>query len=65
MIRGMVVRMKEHDKRFKLKKGDVLEAHPYQYDHNKLVVVRRLSDDFDPECTVYRHQVEVLIETRS
>jgi len=57
----MIVRLKEDDERFKMKKGDVLEVRPYQYDpHEKLTVIRRLSDDFDPCCNVYRSDVEVL-----
>jgi hypothetical protein len=56
----MIVRIKEDDFRFKLKKGDVLEVHVYAYDPGKYTVVRRLSDDYDPECNVYSYQVERL-----
>lgn len=57
----MIVRMKDDDTRMGLKKGDVLEVTPYWLDPaDKLTVVRRLSDDFDPSCNVYRSQVEVI-----
>lgn len=61
----MIVRMKQDDERMSLRKGDVLEVVPYPLDPaEKFTVLRRLSDDFDPECNVYRHQVEV-IQSRS
>ena len=56
----MIVRMKENDSRFQLKKGDVLLVQPYCLDETKLSVIKRLSDDFDPECNVYKYEVEVL-----
>lgn len=57
----IIVRMTEDDERFNLKKGDVLEVHTYWLDPgSKFTVVRRLSDDYDPGCNVYRSQVEVL-----
>ncbi len=54
-----VVRMKEDDLPFGLKKGDLLEVKPYWLDpEDKFTVIRRLTDNFDPNCNVYRHQVE-------
>ena len=54
-----VVRMKEDDEQMGLKKGDLLEVQPYWMDpSDKFTVIRRLSDNFDPSCNVYRTQVE-------
>lgn len=55
-----VVRLKEDDPEFKLKKGDLLEVKPYPLDpSSKFTVIRRLTDNYDPECNVYRSQVEL------
>lgn len=52
-------RLKDDDEWFGMAKGDVLECKPYWLDPSaKLEVVRRVSDGFDPQCTVYRYQVE-------
>lgn len=57
--RTVLLRLKEDDPRFGLKKGDVLECVPYWLDpSDKWTVLRRVSDGFDPSCNVYRHQVE-------
>lgn len=54
----MLVKLKEDDERFKLKAGDVLEVEPYWLDpSDKFMVIRRVSDGFDPMCNVYRSQV--------
>lgn len=54
-----LLRLKEDDPRFGLKAGDILECKPYWLDpSDKWTVIRRVSDSFDPECNVYRHQVE-------
>lgn len=54
-----VVRLKEDDPNFNLKKGELLEVEPYCLDpSSKFTVIRRLTDGFDPECNVYRTQVE-------
>lgn len=58
VYRTHIVRLKEDDTRFKLKAGDLLLVHKYAYDEGKYTVVCRLSDHFDPECNVYRNQVE-------
>lgn len=53
--------MKEDEPLFKLKQGDVLEVKPYRLSpYTKVTVVKRLSDGFDPFCTVRREQVEIL-----
>ena len=56
----MIVRLKEDDSRFKLKKGDLLEVIRYWLDPGKYTVLRRISDNYDPECNVYSSQVERL-----
>ena len=57
---GILVRLKEDDERFKLKKGDVLRVVRYQYDNEKYTVLERVSDGYDPECNVYFSQVDRL-----
>jgi hypothetical protein len=56
-------RLKDDDPRMGLTAGDVLECEPYWLDPDKLTVIRRISDDFDPECNVYRTHVETLNPT--
>lgn len=53
----MMVRMREDDKRFKLKKNDLLEVTRYWLDPQKLTVIQRVSDGYDPQCNVYTSQV--------
>lgn len=49
------------DPRFGLKAGDVLEVRPYTFaPDEKYTVVRRVSDDFDPCCNVYRSDVRLV-----
>lgn len=56
----MIVRFKENDPRFKIKKGDVFFAKPYWLDPgDKVTLIKRLSDDFDPCCNAYRCQIEI------
>jgi len=55
-----IVRLKKDDRRFKLKAGDLLEVVPYSLDPGKYTVIRRLSDDYDPECNVYSYEVETV-----
>lgn len=54
----------EDDPHVGLEAGDELECEPYWLDpDSKLIVKRRVHDGFDPECTVYRHQVGVIHST--
>lgn len=48
----------DDDLRMGLHKGDVLLCVPYWLDPDKLTVIRREADGFDPCCNVYRSQVE-------
>jgi hypothetical protein len=50
-------RLLEDDTRFGLAAGDVLVCAPYRYDGEKLTVLYRESDGFDPQCNVYRPDV--------
>jgi hypothetical protein len=45
-----------------VKAGEVYEAspYPYPYDETKVTLLRRVPDGFDPECNMYRYEVEVL-----
>ncbi len=56
---SILLRLKADDPGFGLKAGDILECKPYWLDPgDKWTVIRRVSDNFDPECNVYREQVE-------
>jgi len=53
------VRLKEDDPRFGMKKGDILLVHAYTLDpYEKWTVVCRESDFYNPQCNVYKCQVE-------
>ena len=57
----LLVKMNRDDDRMKLKKGDLLIVKPYWCDPaTKYTVIRRVSDDFDPRCNVYRYEVDVV-----
>lgn len=50
------------DPRFGLRAGDILEVEPYWLDpSDKFTVIRRVGDDFDPSCNVYRSQVSKVV----
>lgn len=55
-------RLIEDDPRMGLSAGDVLRCEPYWLDHDKLTVIERVADGFNPECNVYRSQVEPATE---
>ena len=58
----ILVKLKKDDDRMKLKKGDLLIVKPYYYDpSSKYTVIKRVGDDFDPRCNVYRYEVEVVL----
>jgi hypothetical protein len=52
----MVYELLVDDERCGLKEGDRLLCIRYPYDQ-KVTVVQRLSDGFDPECNMYLHDV--------
>ena len=55
------------DDRFGLHKGDVLICEPmhWAWANEKIAVVRRESDGYDPGCSVYREMVQHLSGPRS
>lgn len=56
---SFLVRLKEDDIPFKLKKGDVLRVKTSGWDpYSKYHVICRVSDGYDPKCNVYKSQVE-------
>lgn len=62
----MLVKLKADDVQFGLAAGDVLEVEPYWLDPtDKLTVIRRISDGYDPNCNVYRSQVSPQKEPQS
>ena len=54
----MRVMLLEDDERFQLSKGDIFEACRYKYDpQEKVSLLKRESDGFDPECNQYIESV--------
>jgi hypothetical protein len=44
-----------------IKDGEIYEAEPYQLDpSSKVILLRRVADGFDPCCTEYRYNIEIL-----
>ena len=46
------IRMLISDDRLGLKAGEIYEVTPYCFD-DKLTLVRRVPDGYDPECNIY------------
>jgi hypothetical protein len=55
----MRMEMREDDPHFGLSKGDVLICIKYKYD-DKVTVIRRESDGYDPRCNQYTGSVNLL-----
>ena len=56
----MIVQLLEDDSRFNIKKGEIFEAQIYHLDPEKITLLKRLPDGFDPECNQYRGSVKIL-----
>lgn len=55
---GFKVRLLRSLPDFGLAQGDILEVHRYRLDPEKVTVVRRISDGFEPQCNLYTHEVQ-------
>lgn len=55
-----VYRLLEDQPPFRLKAGDLLLCIPYWLDPDKVTVLERATDHYDPSCTLYRYEVEVV-----
>ena len=54
-----IVRFIEDDPEFSINAGDEFEAWVYYLDPGeKVTLIRRLGDGFDPECNAYARQIE-------
>lgn len=61
-----IYRLKEDDPSFGMKAGDLLLCTTYHLDpHVKGSVIARITDGFNPDCTVYWNQVEKLSVERA
>lgn len=56
----MIVRLLKDDPRFHIKKGEIFHAKTYPLDPGKITLLRRIPDNFDPECNQYRGDVKVI-----
>lgn len=57
----MRVMMLEDDLMFGLKKGDVFKAQRYPYDPDKMTLLERESDGFNPECNQYKEHLAFML----
>jgi len=51
--------IKETEKQYGIKAGEVYEAHRYQYDPDKWVLDARIPDGYCPNCSCYSSQVDL------
>jgi len=58
----MKVKLLDDDERFGLKKGDIFQAKKYKYDPDKMSLLERESDGFDPECNQYKEDLAYWIQ---
>jgi len=56
----MRVRIIDTDSRLGIKKNEIYQACSYPYDPNKVILLSREPDGYDPSCTQYRNEIEVL-----
>jgi hypothetical protein len=61
MMKG---RIKKTDIRLGIKKGELYNIEPYLFDNDKIVLRDRLPDGYEPLCTQYRHEVEIIAESK-
>lgn len=59
-----MVKLLKDDPRFKLNKDDVLLVKTYSIDPSKVIVIRRVSDHFDPMCTQYKSDIERIKQSK-
>lgn len=56
----MRVRIKETDNRLGVKAGEIYKAKRYWLDPDKITLLAREPDGYDPCCNQYKHEVEIL-----
>lgn len=57
---SMKVRIKETDSHIGVTAGEIYEATSYWLDPDKVTLLRRIPDGWDPECNEYRDRVEIV-----
>lgn len=61
----MKVKILKDDERLGVKAGEVYEAEPYWLDPSeKVSLLSRIPDGYEPECNQYREAVEILPNER-
>jgi|GEM_PF-5449471 len=58
----MKVKVLETDERLGIKAGEVYEACRYRYDPEKMTLLRRVPDGYDPECNQYMHEIAFWVQ---
>ena len=61
----MIVEILKSDRRLGIKKGERYEAEPYSLDCNKVMLLARITDGYDPCCNQYCHDVRIVSELGS
>lgn len=60
----MKVKILKTDTRCGIKEGEIYEAEWYWGGREKVTLVSRVPDGFDPECNEYAHNIEVVKENQ-
>lgn len=57
-----IYQLRHDDERFGLKAGDLLECRPHGWPWSveKVIVVRRVSDGYEPQCSQYREDLRLV-----
>ncbi len=56
----MKVRITKTDNRLGIKEGEIYEAEIYWLDPDKITLLKRIPDGYEPSCNQYRYEVEIL-----
>ncbi len=57
----MRVKILKTDNRIGVKKGEIYQATGYKFDPEKMTLLSRIPDGYDPECNEYKHNLAFYI----
>ena len=58
----MKIRVTRTDTRLGIKKNEIYDAITYPLDPGKVILTNRIPDGYEPMCTQYRDEIEILNE---
>lgn len=61
----MRVQITKGNEKFKVKAGDTFTAERYRYDPDKVSLLRRESDGFEPQCNWYKDSLIFIPKTQT